>query len=122
LARILVVDDSAFARHRIQQLLEAGGHEVVGVAANGAEALRMYEELSPDLLTLDHVMDDTPGEAVLKRILDTDPDARVIMISGSNDASLEQRVLDAGARAFIEKFSTKVDLVNVVDQILGAQG
>ena len=121
LARILVVDDSAFARHRIQQLLEAGGHEVVGTAANGAEALQVYKELSPDLVTLDHVMDDTPGEAVLKRMLDADPEAQVIIISGSNDASLEQRVLSAGAKAFVEKFGTTIDLVNVVDQILASR-
>lgn len=118
MARILVVDDSAFARHRIQQLLEEGGHEVVGTAANGAEALRVYRELAPDLVTLDHVMDDTPGETVLKLILEANPEARVIMISGSNDRSLEQRVLDAGARAFVEKFDTRADLVNIVERVL----
>ena len=118
LAKILVVDDSAFARHRIQQLLEAGSHQVVGTAANGAEALRVYQKLAPDLVTLDHVMDDTPGETVLRRILEANPDARVIMISGADDESLKQRVLQAGASAFVEKFSMKIDLVEVVDRIL----
>jgi two-component system chemotaxis response regulator CheY len=121
LARILVVDDSSFARHRIRQLLEAAGHEMVGAAANGEEALRMYRELAPDLLTLDHVMDDTPGEMVLKRILEAHPEAKVIMISGSDDTSLEQRALAVGARAFIKKFSTRTELVDEVDRILLAQ-
>lgn len=122
MARVLVVDDSVFARHRIQQLLESDGHEVVGSSASGAEAVAMYKSLHPDLVTLDHLMDDLPGEAALQEILQFDPAARVIMISGSNDESLERRVLAAGARAFVEKFNDRDGLLKVVGRVMSEPG
>jgi two-component system chemotaxis response regulator CheY len=121
MAKILIVDDSAFARDRIRRLLEDGGHDVVGSSGASSEALDLYRELGPDLVTLDHVMDDKPGEEVLQSILEFDPQARVIMISGSNDAELEKRVLKAGALAFVEKFSTHRNLLQVVDKVMAEQ-
>jgi two-component system chemotaxis response regulator CheY len=120
MAKILIVDDSAFARNRIRRLLEDGGHEVVGSSGASGEALDLYQALRPDLVTLDHVMDEKPGEEVLQSILEFDPQARVIMISGSNDPSLEKRVLEAGAQAFVEKFSTHRNLLQVVDKVMSA--
>jgi two-component system chemotaxis response regulator CheY len=118
MARVLIVDDSAFARHRLQQIFEEGGHEVVGSTGQAGSALSLYQAMTPDLVTMDHVMEEKPGETVLHEILQFDPAARVIMISGSNDTTLEQRVLEAGAKAFVEKFNTNMDLLEIINRVM----
>ncbi|MGA0266386.1 MAG: response regulator [Lysobacterales bacterium] len=117
MAKILIVDDSSFARHRIQTLLEAGGHEVVGTAADGRSALSQYKALRPDIVTMDYFMDETPGEVALRAILEFDPEAKVIMVSGSNDGSLKDRVMKEGALGFVEKFSPETNLLEMVDSV-----
>ena len=117
MAKILIVDDSSFARHRIQKLLEAGGHEIVGAAADGKSALTQYKALRPDIVTMDYFMDETPGEVALRAILEFDPEAKVIMVSGSNDDSLKDRVMEEGALGFVEKFSTETNLLEIVDRV-----
>lgn len=118
MAKVLIVDDSAFARHRLQQIIEQGNHEVVGSTGESGRALDLYMTIKPDLITIDQVMEEKVGETVLHEILHHDPAANIIMISGSNDATLGQRVLDAGAKAFVEKFNTDMDLLEVIDRVL----
>lgn len=118
MAKILIVDDSEFARLRLQRLFEEGGHEVVACAAYGERALNEYRQHQPELVTMDHIMEDMSGEAAMKGILSLDPQARIIMISGSGDPGLERRTLDAGARAYVEKFNPDVDLLQIVDQVM----
>ena len=117
MAKILIVDDSSFARHRIQKLLEAGGHEIVGTAEDGRSALGEYRALKPDIVTMDYFMDETPGEVALRSILEFDPGAKVIMVSGSSDDSLKDRVLEEGAIAFVEKFSPEINLLEIIDSL-----
>ena len=112
------MDDSAFARRRLKLLFEGGGHEIIGSTENGEQALTLYKSLHPELVTLDCVMADKSGEAVLKEIIRHDPSARVIMISGSSSRSIEERVLQAGAKVFIEKFNAQLDMLKVIDQVM----
>ena len=118
MAKILIVDDSAFARKRLKLLFESGGHEIVGSVGKSEQALALFKKLRPELVTLDYVMDDKTGEVVLKEIIQLNPEAKVIMISGSSDKTLEKRALKAGAKGFIEKFNKQINILEVIDRVM----
>lgn len=112
------MDDSSFARAKLRRLFESGGHEVVGSAEGGTQALAMFKSLAPDLVTMDYLMPDKSGEEVVKEIMQYDPDARVIMISGASNEEVEERSMQAGAKFFFRKFDMKSDLLDVINQVL----
>lgn len=116
MARILVVDDSSFARNRLKRIFERAGHKVVGSAANGDQAVSLFDKLQPDVVTLDYLMTGKDGMDVLKEILAHDPDARVIMISGSGNVKSE--FLSAGARLFVEKLNDQDQYLRAVDRVM----
>ncbi len=118
MAKILIVDDSAFARNMLRMVVESGGHEVVGRAGDGEQALKLFKSLKPELVTLDSLMPNKSGEVVLKEIMQHDPRARVIMITGWANNTIEEIVMQAGAKAFLEKPNVKKDLVKVIDQVM----
>lgn len=118
MAKILIVDDSAFTRNTLGTYCESGGHEVVGRAENAEEALTLFKTLRPELVTLDYLMPGKSGEVVLEEIIQCDPSARVIMVSGSGDNTLEERALQTGAKFFMEKPFAKNDVLNVIDQVM----
>lgn len=103
MARILVVDDAAFMRKVLTDALTGGGHEVVGEAANGNEAVARFQEFHPDLTTLDITMPERDGLEALRDILAADPAAKVIMCSalGAQDKVLE--AVKLGAKDFVVK-------------------
>ena len=119
MAKILIVDDSAFARSSISMIVENGGHEVVGRAEDGDQAMHMYKSLHPELVTLDYLMDGMNGEEVLREMIQHDPEAKVIMLSGSGDHAIEETALQTGAKVFLEKPNMYMNLLKVIDQVMG---
>ena len=103
MARVLVVDDAAFMRKMVTDALTKGGHEVVGEGANGAEAVTLYQELSPELTTLDITMPEKDGLQALKDIIALDPNARIIMCSALGQESKVLEAVKAGAKDFVVK-------------------
>jgi two-component system chemotaxis response regulator CheY len=103
MARILVVDDAAFMRKMVKDALSAAGHEVVGEAGNGAEAVARFQELKPDLMTLDITMPEKDGLAALADIIGSDPDARVVMCSALGQETKVVQALRLGAKDFVVK-------------------
>ena len=103
MARVLVVDDAMFMRKMVSDALSKGGHEVVGEAANGQEAVSRFSELKPEVTTLDITMPEMDGIAALKAILEVDPAARVIMCSALGQESKVLESIKAGARDFVVK-------------------
>src|SRR3954467_6490593 len=103
MARILVVDDAAFMRKMVKDALSAAGHEIVGEAGNGAEAVARFQELKPDLLTLDITMPEKDGLAALADILGTDPDPRGVMGSALGEEARVFRPLNFAQRNFVVK-------------------
>jgi two-component system, chemotaxis family, protein-glutamate methylesterase/glutaminase len=102
--RVLVVDDSAYVRKVIKQMLSRSPFiEVVGIARNGVEALELVEQLHPDVLTLDLMMPEMDGVAFLQAQMMRRP-LPVIVVSIANEASdLVLKALDAGAIDFVQK-------------------
>ena len=103
MARVLVVDDAAFMRKMVTDALTKGGHEVVGEAGNGVEAIDRFQELKPDLTTLDITMPEKDGLAALKEIIELDPAARVIMCSALGQESKVLESIKLGAKDFVVK-------------------
>jgi two-component system, chemotaxis family, chemotaxis protein CheY len=103
MARVLVVDDAAFMRKLLSDALCAGGHEVVGEAANGMEAIERYQELRPELTTLDITMPEKDGLEALREIIALDPAARIVMCSALGQESKVLESIKLGARDFVVK-------------------
>jgi two-component system, chemotaxis family, chemotaxis protein CheY len=101
--RVLVVDDAAFMRKMVSDALTTGGHEVVGEAGNGVEAVAQYQALEPEVTTLDITMPEKDGLAALKEIISIDPAARVIMCSALGQESKVLESIKAGAKDFVVK-------------------
>ena len=82
--RVLIVDDALIMRKRIREIAEQAGWQVVGEAENGEEAVALYRQHLPDMVTLDIVMPKMDGVSALKQIMQADAHARVVMVSAVN--------------------------------------
>ena len=102
-ARVLIADDASFMRQMIREIIEPEGYEVVGEATDGMEAVEQYEQLHPDLVTMDIVMPKRSGIDAVKGILEKTPDAQVVMCSALGQETLVMEALQAGAKDFIVK-------------------
>jgi two-component system chemotaxis response regulator CheY len=103
MARVLIVDDAAFMRKLLNDALTNGGHEVVGEAANGNEAVARWQELHPELTTLDITMPDKDGLTALSEIMAIDPSAKVIMCSALGQEGKVLEAVKLGAKDFVVK-------------------
>ncbi|NIK10798.1 response regulator [Alkalibacillus almallahensis] len=101
--QILVVDDAAFMRMMIKDILEKNGYEVVGEAENGEAAVEQYKELNPDLVTLDITMPEKDGIEALKEIISQDSNAKIVMCSAMGQQAMVIDAIQAGAKDFIVK-------------------
>ncbi len=101
--KVLVVDDAAFMRVSIKNMITKNGYEVVGEAENGKMAIQKYQELSPDVITLDITMPEMDGLTCLKEILSINPSANIIMISAMGQESMVREAVMSGAKGFIVK-------------------
>ena len=103
MARVLVVDDAMFMRKMVSDVLIDGGHEVVGEAVNGVEAVQQFSALAPELTTLDITMPEKDGIAALREIIALDPSAKVIICSALGQESKVIEAIKAGAKDFVVK-------------------
>ncbi|WP_339063308.1 response regulator [Tepidibacillus marianensis] len=101
--RILVVDDAAFMRMMVKEILTKNGFEVVGEASDGVQAVEKFNELRPDLVTLDITMPEMDGITALKEVRKIDPNAKVIMCSAMGQQAMVIDAIQAGAKDFIVK-------------------
>ena len=119
MARVLVVDDAAFMRKMVSDALTGGGHEIVGEAANGAEAVQRFQELRPDVMTLDITMPEKDGLAALKEIIAVDPGAKVIMCSALGQESKVLESIKLGAKDFVVKPFQADRVLSAISKALG---
>jgi two-component system chemotaxis response regulator CheY len=117
--KILVVDDAIFMRGLIRDIFARGPFLIAGEAENGTEAVRLYRELQPDLVTMDIVMPQMDGITALKEIMKLDPAARVVMCSALGQEALIADAIEAGARDFIVKPFQPARVLRVVQSVLG---
>ena len=103
MARVLIVDDAAFMRMMLKDIITDIGHEVVGNACNGFEAVELYKNLKPDIVTLDITMPEKDGITALSEIMAINPDAKCVMCSAMGQQSMVIQAIKAGAKDFIIK-------------------
>jgi len=103
MSKVLIVDDAAFMRISIKNMLTKNGYEIIGEAENGAIGVEMYKELQPDIVTMDITMPEMSGLDALKEIIKTDPQAKVVMVSAMGQEAMVREAIVSGAKGFIVK-------------------
>lgn len=117
--RVLVVDDAAFMRMMIKDILSKNGYEIVGEAENGAKAIERYVELKPDLTTMDITMPEKDGISAVKEIKQMDPNAKIIMCSAMGQQAMVIDAIRSGARDFIVKPFQPDRVLEAVRKVVG---
>ena len=116
--RILVVDDAAFMRMMIKNILSKNGYEIVGEAENGQVAIELYKKLKPDLVTMDITMPEMNGIDGVKAIREFDPDAKIIMCSAMGQQAMVMEAIQAGAKDFIVKPFQQDRILQAIGRVL----
>ncbi|HEY8541635.1 MAG TPA: chemotaxis protein CheY [Pseudothermotoga sp.] len=101
--RVLIVDDAAFMRMLLKDIITKAGYEVAGEAANGVEAVEKFKELKPDIVTMDITMPEMNGIDAIKKIREFAPDAKIIVCSAMGQQAMVIEAIQAGAKDFIVK-------------------
>ena len=117
MAKILVVDDAAFMRMMLKNILGKDGHEIVGEGSDGEEAVKKYFELKPDIVTMDIVMPKVDGINATREILKRDPNAKIVMISALGQEAMVKEALQLGAKDFIVKPFNKDKVLEVINKV-----
>ena len=99
----MIADDSDAIRLLLKKMVFLAKHELVGEAEDGAEAVEKFNAIKPDLLLLDLSMPKKDGLMVLKEIKETNPDAKIIVLSGDSNKEMINKCLESGAISFILK-------------------
>ena len=115
--RVLIVDDAAFMRMSLKNMLERNGFQVVGEAENGVFALSKYKELKPDIVTMGITIPEMNGIEALKKIKAFDSKAKVVMVSALGQEPMIKEAILSGADYFIVKPFKEVHVVEVLNKI-----
>ncbi|WLR52550.1 response regulator [Bacillus tianshenii] len=118
MAKILVVDDAKFIRLTLSNILDKGGHVVIGQAENGEEAVELYKQLQPDVVTLDITMPIMDGISAVKEIKGYDSDAVVVMCSAMGQQKLVVEAIESGAKDFIVKPFDETRVLDAIERVL----
>jgi len=113
----LIVDDAEYCRIIVAEALTAAGHTIVGEAENGAEAVEKYKELRPDVTIMDITMPVMDGISALKKIMEFDSDAKVVIVTTSGQDRIKAEALALGAVKFVTKDSDYHELTKIVSNL-----
>ena len=117
--KILLVDDLSFMRDALRYIVEKSNMDVLGEAANGREAVKMYMELEPDIVLMDITMPVMDGLESLKRIRQYDPFAKVIMCSALGQQKYIIKAIQLGAGDFIIKPFQAERILSAINKAVG---
>lgn len=120
MARILVCDDSAFMRMMLKKVLIDNGHEIVGEAGDGMEAVQLYRQHKPDLATMDITMPKMDGIQAVAHIHEENPLARIIMVTALGQRTIITDALKAGASDFIIKPFDADQIIATIKKVLAS--
>lgn len=118
MARIMIVDDALMMRKTLRRILEKAGHEIVGEAVNGDQAIANYAKCWPDLVTMDLTMPGLGGIEAIKHIVAADPAASIIVVSALGQKHIIFDALQNGAKNYVLKPIAEDKLLSVVNLVL----
>ncbi|HEX3010900.1 MAG TPA: response regulator [Syntrophomonadaceae bacterium] len=118
MANILIADDSTITRRGLSLILTEAGHTIAGQATTGKQAYLLYQQLKPDLVTMDITMPGMDGVEALRTILKMDPSAKIIMISALDQRKMVLEALENGASHYIIKPFKEEKVLEIIDAVL----
>lgn len=118
MANILVVDNASFMRSSLKYICEQAGHKVVGMGADGREAIRLYKELKPDLVTMDILMEEMDGIEALAEIRREDPAAKLVMVTALGQEAKQEEAKRLGAVGYIRKPFKADDITKEIERVM----
>ena len=119
--RLLIVDDSMIVRDRIHRLCATAGFPeiaIVGLAANGEEAIALAQRKQPTLVTMDLTMPGIDGETCIAHLAELVPDARILVVSALADKATALRAIRRGAHGFIHKPFRDYELAHALTELM----
>ena len=119
--RLIIVDDSLIIRNRIARLAaraDLPDFSVVGVAADGEQALQLAAEQQPTVVTMDLTMPNMDGEACIEQLVDRYPELRILVVSALADKTTALRAIRKGAQGFLHKPFSDDDLVDSLRELM----
>jgi len=117
--KVLVVDDAAFMRMMLKDILTKNGFEIVGEAENGAAGVAAFQKLKPDIVTMDITMPEMNGIDAVKAIKSLDAAAKVVMVSAMGQQSMVIEAIQAGASDFIVKPFQPERVIDALTKVAG---
>jgi len=118
MARILIIDDAKFMRITLRNILINANHEVIGEGENGKEAIELYREFRPDLVTMDITMPEMDGIEAVKMIKKEFPNAKIVMCSAMGQQKMVVEAIEAGAKDFIIKPFDELRVTDAINRVL----
>lgn len=116
--KVLIVDDASFMRLSLRTMMEKNSFEVAGEAENGLEAIKLYNKLRPDVVTMDITMPELDGIQALKNILQIDPGAKIVILSAMGQEARVKEAIISGAKTFIVKPFKEEHLIKTLTKIV----
>ncbi len=117
--RVLITDDAMFMRVTLKNILTKNGYVIAGEAANGKESVELYQDLHPDLVTMDITMPEMDGISAVKAIKEIDPNANIVMCSAMGQKQMVIEAVAAGAKDFIVKPFQPEKVIEAVQKLIG---
>lgn len=117
MTKILVVDDAAFIRMRVEKFLQRQGFDVF-LAEDGTSGLESFKKEKPDIIFLDVTMPDISGMEVLKQIKEIDKDAKVVMLTNIDQQDTIMEAVKLGAKGFMKKPFEEEKLLDKINKLL----
>ncbi|HKL79850.1 MAG TPA: response regulator [Mobilitalea sp.] len=118
MAKILLVDDSKTSRKILRSILEENGHEIVGEAVNGEEGISKFNELHPDITTMDITMPVMDGLEALKTIIQLDKGAKIVMVTAAGQKTKMVDAIKYGAAEFLVKPFEAAQIVEIIKKVV----
>lgn len=116
--KVLIVDDASVVRLMMKKILTQNDFTIIGEATNGKDALVMYKELKPDIVTMDMIMPETDGIQATKDIIAFDKNAKVVIVSGIDQKEMLVRAINAGASSYIVKPFESDRIISTLNEVL----
>ena len=118
MAKIMIADDSDSIRLVLKDILSIGEYEIISEATDGAEAVDFYKEHRPDVLLLDLAMPKKDGLTVVKEVIQFDPNAKIVLITASDDQKVINQCIENGAVSYISKPFDFNGVLKTIENIL----
>lgn len=119
--KVLIADDTQFMRANLKIILERNNMEVIGEAENGIKVVKMYEELKPDVVTMDITMPGMDGIEAVRQIRKDDPNAKIVMVTALGQEMFVREAVMAGAKNFIVKPFKEEKIVEILTKVVGTK-